>query len=229
MKPVVYCIHIGPNKQIGSTSRYSARMEEHRKALEANKHINKHLQAAYNKYNEFRYEVLQECETREQAYLAEQALLDQYYGTPGYTMLNKTATRPPVFYGENNAWSKKEVIDKCIETKRKNNTIYRSPETRKKLSEKLTGRKQSEAEVEKRAAILKAMWDANVFRDKHLEGVYKGLKNKSEKAKEESTKLFRENNPSYKKQICTYCSREIQGASAFVRFHGDNCKLNLNK
>lgn len=229
MKSVVYCIHIGPNKQIGSTGRYTARMEEHLKFLKANKHVNKHLQAAYNKYGEFSSEILQEFKTREEAYLAEQALLEQHYGTPGYTMQNKTATRPPVFYGKNNAWSKKEVIQKCIETKRKNNTIYRNSETRKKLSEKLTGRKQPQAEVEKRTAVLKAMWDANIFRDKHLEGVYRGLKNKSQEAKENSTKLFRENNPSYKKQICTYCNREIRGASAFVRFHGDNCKLNLNK
>jgi hypothetical protein len=61
--------------------------------------------------------------------------------------------------------------------------------------------------VEKTAIALKKSWEK---RDPNV-------------AKAQ-TRLFRENNPSYKVKHCPHCGRDIQGASAYKRFHGDNCK-----
>jgi len=41
--------------------------------------------------------------------------------------------------------------------------------------------------------------------------------------------LFISNNPSHRIQNCEHCGRSIQGASAFKRFHRENCKQNKNK
>lgn len=52
--------------------------------------------------------------------------------------------------------------------------------------------------------------------------------NKDEKTAFKQAKLFREDNPSHKIKYCDYCERDIQGASAFKRFHGINCKKYSN-
>jgi hypothetical protein len=49
---------------------------------------------------------------------------------------------------------------------------------------------------------------------------------KSKESKDKQTVNFKQNNPNYKIQKCAHCKKEIQGASAFKRFHGNNCKLN---
>jgi hypothetical protein len=65
-----------------------------------------------------------------------------------------------------------------------------------------------------------------VKKRKHSLSLY--WKNADKVQKDLQTSNFRENNPSYKLQICNHCQKEIQGASAFKRFHGNNCKLKQN-
>ena len=225
MDAVVYELLIGSKKQIGSTSRLDKRMNEHKKALEAGEHCNRKMQNAYNKYQSFEYRVLSYHETREEAYIEEQRLLDIYFNISEYLMLNPRATVPPILRGSKNPFSKKEVIKRLIETKRQNGSLARSQEAKNKISAANKGRKQSKEEIEKRNLILKSIKSLDEYRDNHKKGCLEGQKYKTAEAKLNSTQLFRENNPSYRLQTCLYCNKEIKGASAFKRFHGENCNL----
>jgi len=74
----IYCIYCTKNKKkyIGSSNNISRRFNNHRIELINNKHINSHLQNAFNKYGEpaFIFSILEECKLmnllkREQFYL----------------------------------------------------------------------------------------------------------------------------------------------------------------
>lgn len=95
MTNVVYEIQIGPHKQIGSTNDIDRRMSEHLRALRKNKHFNRCMQGAYNKYKTFSYVVLQSFVCRVAAYEFEQRLLSEYYGMPGFLMMSNKATGFP--------------------------------------------------------------------------------------------------------------------------------------
>lgn len=225
MSAVVYELLIGDKRQIGSTSRLDKRMNEHKKALEIGQHCNQRMQNTYNKCRSFEYRVLSHHETREEAYMEEQRLLDIYFNTSEYLMLNPKATVPPILKGDRNPFSKKEIIKRLIETKRQNGSLTRSEEARSKISAANKGRKQSEEEIEKRSLILKSVKASEEYKDNHKKGCLESQKYKTAEAKSNSTQLFRENNPSYRLQTCPHCNKEIRGASAFKRFHGENCNL----
>lgn len=95
MDNVVYEIQIGPHKQIGSTNDVGRRMSEHLRALKKNKHPNRCMQGAYNKYKTFSYIILQSFLSRDAAYEYEQTLLSEYYCMPGYLMMSNKATGFP--------------------------------------------------------------------------------------------------------------------------------------
>lgn len=200
-------------------------MDEHKKALEIGNHYNKKMQNAYNKCSSFEYQVLSHHETREEAYVEEQRLLDIYFGTENYLMLNPKATVPPILKGNKNPFSRKEVIKRLIETKKQKGLLARSYNTRNKISAANKGRKQSEEEIVKRNKILESIKSSKDYKDNHKKGCLEGQKHKTAEAKSNSTQLFRENNPSYRLQTCPHCNKDIQGASAFKRFHGENCNL----
>ena len=225
MSAVVYELLVGDKKQIGSTGRLDQRMNEHKKALETGKHYNRKMQNTYNKYKSFEYQVLSYHRTREEAYIEEQRLLDIYFETDKYLMLNSKATVPPILRGDKNPFSRKEVIEKLVQTKKDRGLFIKSQETKDKISAANRGRKQSEEEIAKRVEILRTIKASKEYKDAQKAGCLRSQKSKSVEMKLNSTKLFRENNPSYKVQTCSYCHKDIQGASAFKRFHGENCKL----
>lgn len=225
MNSVVYQLLIGDKKQIGSTNRLNKRMNEHKKALEIGNHCNQRMQNTYNKCRSFEYQVLSYHETREEAYAEEQRLLDIYFGTENYLMLNPKATVPPILRGNKNPFSRKEVIEKLVQTKRDRGLFRKSQETKDKISTANRGRKQPKEEIARRAKVLKTIKASKEYKDAQKAGCLKSQKSKSVEAKLKSTQLFRENNPSYRVQTCSHCCKDIQGASAFKRFHGENCKL----
>jgi hypothetical protein len=225
MVSFVYEIEIGGKKQIGSTKRLKSRMEEHLKALNEGKHCNSHMQNTYNRHQDFSFKVLSSHQTREGAYQEEQRLLDIYFGVSGYLMLNKKATAPPIYLGSSNSFSKKEVIEKLLRTKKEKDLFKRSDKTRKLIGSANRSRVHTEEEKVKRNQAVKKAKNSDNYKRAHLEACLKAHKVKSLRAKQNSTELFRTDNPSYKVQICDHCNQSIQGASAFKRFHGTNCKF----
>jgi group I intron endonuclease len=77
---------------VGSSKDISRRWNEHIRTLEANAHINPHLQNAWNKYgkNNFTFEVIEQCDGKNQ-YEREQYYIDLYkpFQDKGYNIVQK--------------------------------------------------------------------------------------------------------------------------------------------
>ena len=84
MKNVIYKIRNVVNDKfyVGSTVNSRKRFWEHRKDLRLGKHTSVALQRAWDKYGEdcFKFEVIEQYETKEELYPAEQKWLDEHYG-----------------------------------------------------------------------------------------------------------------------------------------------------
>lgn len=84
MKNVIYKIRNVTNDHyyVGSTVDSRKRFWAHRKALRAGTHDCVHLQRAWNKYGEdcFRFEVIEQLDSKEALYPAEQRWLDVHFG-----------------------------------------------------------------------------------------------------------------------------------------------------
>jgi group I intron endonuclease len=85
MKNVVYKIRnvVNQHYYIGSTVDSRKRFWGHRKALRSGTHDCVRLQRAWNKYGEdcFKFEIVEQLDSREDLFPAEQKWLDEHYGT----------------------------------------------------------------------------------------------------------------------------------------------------
>lgn len=84
MKNVIYKIRnvVNEHYYVGSTVDSRKRFWSHRKALRSNTHNCTHLQRAWNKYGEdcFKFEIVEQLESREELFPAEQKWLDAHHG-----------------------------------------------------------------------------------------------------------------------------------------------------
>jgi group I intron endonuclease len=69
---------------VGSTTNKKVRFREHRKQLRGNRHHCKHLQAAWNKYGEekFDFRVVEEVPVEQELWVAEDRWLREHHGKP---------------------------------------------------------------------------------------------------------------------------------------------------
>ena len=162
----VYCIEIGGKKYIGCTViGIEKRVRQHKFSLKNNKHINKHLQGAYNKYKTFEYSILEEV--NEWVFEKEVMWIDllNTFNGVGYN-LTEGGDAPPRMYGKDNPRfgtkgekKSEETRKKMSEsTKGKNHPNYGKKlpkKTREKISESTKGKKKSEEHKIKISAGLK--------------------------------------------------------------------------
>ena len=132
---------------IGSTANFERRLKTHKTTLKNNKHKNPHLQSAFNKYGEsnFIYEVVEYCEENNLK-VAEQTWMDKtecYIREKGFN--NCKLSDRPTGYKHTEA-SRKIMSDKKKGTKQ-------SAETIAKRVEILKGRKHSEESKKKMSEI----------------------------------------------------------------------------
>ena len=153
----VYQIYntVNGKRYIGSSIHIEQRFKEHLRNLRSNKHVNAHLQSAWNKYGEHSF-ILEEIELCEpdQCLKVEQEYIDYYHA----------ADRK---FGYN--------IDPYAD--HAGNTL--SEETRKKISEKAKGRKWSKERHENWSKIMtgrKKPKQAKTMAEKFAKGEY--LENK---------------------------------------------------
>jgi len=71
----IYCISINGNLYIGSAVNLYQRLHNHKFQLLKNKHVNTHLQRAFNKYNDAYYNVFKLCDKKD-LIIEEQLLID---------------------------------------------------------------------------------------------------------------------------------------------------------
>jgi hypothetical protein len=154
-------------------------------------------------------DIIFKCDTREQAYQKEIEFIN-FYGRVDKktgTLVNKT---------DGGGWLKgviwsPERVKKYSDNAKEGANLpkyikeYGSPNKGKTLG------KRAQHIVDKASESLKESW---TVRDPEI--------------KKKQTALFINNNPSHKVQECKHCGRSIQGASAFRRFHGENCKNKNN-
>lgn len=133
---------------IGQSVNISARWSSHKWALKNGKHDNSHLQYAWNKYgpSNFEFSVLEECDKSQ---LNERETFWKNYYDPntyniGHTNVSGTMSEEArmklraYFTGDNNPAKRPESRKKIAEARR-GKTV--SEESRKQISQKLTGRK----------------------------------------------------------------------------------------
>jgi len=134
---------------VGSSFDVNGRTTGHQRDLRANRHVNKHLQNAWNKYGEehFQFIVLETCErTLKATYRTEQKWIDEfesYKRDKGYNIVPYAA-----------GGSAKGLVI--------------STTARAQMSESHTGLKQSEETVNKRANKIRGRKWSNEERDNHI-------------------------------------------------------------
>lgn len=155
-------------------------------------------------------EVLWKTDSRKEAYDKEIEFINLYgrVDTGKGTLINKTDGGG---WLKGAIWSKERIKMYSQNAKKRGNLkkwqkINGAAVKGKKLP------KQKQEHIEKRVESIKTAW-----------------KNKTQEEKNKQTTLFINNNPSNKIQDCKFCGRSIKGASAFKRFHGENCKENLKR
>lgn len=158
---------------VGSTTlSFNRRKNDHFSYLKRNKHSNKHLQFAYNKYGEsnFKFEILEECSpeyclSQEQYWINMLNVCSEKYGynicaVPGNTKGIKMSDKTKKILLEVNKGRK------ASEETRKKMSItrqYTSPETRKKLSEAGKKRKNSKESLLKNVETRKKNLKYNIY------------------------------------------------------------------
>jgi group I intron endonuclease len=79
-KSGIYKIHniVNDNFYVGSAFKLKYRFSRHKKLLRENKHFNKHLQSAWNKYGEenFKFQIIENVEDKTVLYIREQFYID---------------------------------------------------------------------------------------------------------------------------------------------------------
>ena len=150
MKSGIYKITINNKLYVGYAKNFEKRKSSHYKALTGKKHINPYLQNAFIKYNEFNFDIIEECaedgfEEKEIFWIKE---LDTFEGE-GY---NLTAGGEG-FLGGVHTEETRRKIGEAAKGNQNCLGIKRSAETRRKISE---GNKGKTFSAEHRRKISEA-------------------------------------------------------------------------
>lgn len=147
--PGVYCIRntINNKRYIGSTINLYSRFNTHKNNLINNKHVNKYLQNAFNKYLKFNFYVLEET-SKEDLELKETFYINKYktnYREFGYNLRIVTKSNRGIKYSE----EVRLKISLAMQGKVKR---PRTPEEKAKISKACKGRKLTK-ETRKKISI----------------------------------------------------------------------------
>lgn len=153
MKTGIYKIFniINEKFYIGSACHFYNRKSKHLTQLRKSEHNNIHLQNSYNKYGEqvFKFFLIEECKKeelpiREQFYIATLK--------PDYNICKLVEGR----WGVSHRQEVKEKISNGVQ--KYHNEIGHSEETKRKIAQTLTGKKQSLETIEKRKQANIKAW-----------------------------------------------------------------------
>lgn len=160
---------LNKNVYIGKTAmNFGDRWDSHRALLRSNKHFNKHLQNAWNKYGEenFEFNIVKECSLDDDLDLLEKDYIKKFKEENlSYNMTDG---------GDGGCWLGKHLTDEAkrkIGEKNRINMTGRklSEETRKKMSESQLKRVYTDEEKERRRERLRASNIGKVVSDETKE------------------------------------------------------------
>ena len=178
MKSGIYRIELGNgNYYIGSSVNVSKRKREHLSYLRIEKHCNKRVQRAWNKYQIFDFVILELCDESE-LIKKEQVLLDLHFrdaknlnispvaGSPMLGRRHSEASKAKMSAGVRLRPPMSDATRQKISVAQKNSPLV--AESARKRSVLLKGRKPSD---ETRAAMSKS-WRASPLSKAHLEKIH---------------------------------------------------------
>ena len=111
----IYRIQIGPYYYLGQSAELKTRKNKHLWHLEKGTHVNPKMQAVYDKYQDFSFKVMIECDIDQLDYL-EQSALDVH-------------------------WGYDDCMNICKDAEATWRGLKHSEETKKKMSEAVKGKK----------------------------------------------------------------------------------------
>lgn len=186
---------------IGQSIRIKSRKIDHLRDLRQNKHINKHLQAAFNKYGEqnFKFEIIECYEDDfpiEELTKREQYWIDYYGGLDSSNNYNKreAGSKGPLSEESKRKLSAKHKGKKVIiteETKQKiskslkgrpahNKGSHHTLDTRKRISEKLKGVPKPPRTKEHARKLSESLKGKPAWNKGRTDMPYKGIKRSEE-------------------------------------------------
>ena len=136
----IYRIQIGPYYYLGQSQELKKRGKEHLYRLKKGNHVNPKMQNIYNKYKDYSFKVMIECDADQLDYL-EQSALDIHWGYDDCMNLSKCAEAPT-------------------------RGLKLSEETKRKMSEAQKGKKLSE---EHKRKLIESRQDKTIHTFTHEE------------------------------------------------------------
>lgn len=148
---------------VGQSLNLMRREKQHRKALEQNKHVNIHLQNKYNKYNNFKFIILERCGTdlssREsywyQKYKKQLCNFQEPLKNNTYKVSPETTAKR---------------VQKVIGSKRSLETRLKMSEAQSGENNPWYGKKQSSEANKKRSETLKKYYSKNIHHSRGSKG-----------------------------------------------------------
>jgi len=151
----VYEIWIGDYFYQGSTKDIKKRIRDHKNNLQKNKHVNAKMQAVWNKYRVFEYQILVECD--ESTVLKyEQDYIDANWGDPKYLNLAEKVGLLPSSKGRTFSEEHKAKISAATKGHTRTKGRPQSEEHKRKRAEARIGSVVSNETRAKISASLKA-------------------------------------------------------------------------
>jgi len=211
----IYMIQNKANKKfyIGQTTKsFEERWDEHQNDLNADRHHNPHLQNAWKKYGEAAFEFHPLWKLPPDPKLLntyEKIMIGDFYNDRSRCYNLKEGGGN----GRHSEETKRKISETLSGEKNPNWGKKYSEETKQKMSEAATGKPKSE---EHKQAISKAAKNRS---EEHRQKLSEAAKNRSEETKRKMSEAAK-NRP---RKTCPWCGKSITAAN-FVRWHGNNCK-----
>lgn len=140
----IYEVQIGNYFYHGSSKNIEKRMRCHKNKLKNNKHPNPKMQSIYDKYKEFKYDIILTCEEKDLEYL-EQCIIDAHIGDKACMNLAVTVGNP--MRGRKQTEEHKAKIGAANKGRSTNLGIIRSEETKLNMKEAAFKREAKKREI----------------------------------------------------------------------------------
>jgi group I intron endonuclease len=201
----VYQIFIEDYCYWGSSGNCEKRCSDHLNSLKRGNHQNKKMQAVFNKYKTFDWQIIVACDDRDVAYLYEQDYIDAHFGLDKCMNLNAVASKPPSQKGKKH-----------------------TAETKSKMSAAKKGHTHTAETRAKQSAGAKGNTNSKGYKHSDETRAKMSASGKGHPVSDETKANMSAAQKNAPKFQCPHCL-SLFAAPALSRWHGDNCKKKLQQ